>query len=334
MPSKIYDRTSDSVVTFNGGSKRSDPFSELARDVREGLASNPKRIPSKYFYDEMGSILFEEITKLPEYYPMRAEKEILEVQADRIIESCKPRQLVELGSGSSTKSRALLDAMKRQSLLESYVPIDISESIVRRSASELTEEYPGLEITALIGDFEKDLNYLPKSDGRLIALLGGTIGNFTPNERISFLAKIKRLMGSEDHFLLGTDLVKPKSQLEAAYNDDSGVTAKFNKNVLNVVNRELNGDFDTDLFEHVAFFNEELSCIEMRLRSLTEHSVQFCELDQTIFFKSGEEIQTEISCKFTRESVESAYDQAGLALCDWYTDPLGRFALSTSKRKS
>ncbi len=334
MPAEIDEQISGSVVTFNGGRNSSDPLSEMADDVREGLTSNPKWIPSKYFYDEAGSILFEEITKLPEYYPMRAEKEILVVQADRIIESCRPTQLVELGSGSSTKSRALLDVMQRQGLLESYVPVDISESIVRRSASELTEEYPGLKITALIGDFEKDLNYLPQSDGRLIAFLGGTIGNFTADERVNFLAKTQRLMEPEDRLLLGTDLVKPRSELEAAYNDESGITAKFNKNVLNVVNRELEGNFESEQFEHVAFFNEELSCIEMRLRSLAEQSVRFNELNQTIFFERGEEIQTEISCKFTRESVESAYDQAGLTLSNWYTDSQGRFALSTSRRKN
>lgn len=334
MPTEIDGQVRDRYINFLYSRQHDGPFSELADDVRKGLTKDPKSIPSKYFYDERGSRLFEQITQLAEYYPMRAEKEILETYASQIIDSCKPGQLVEFGSGSSTKSRALLDAMQSRQLLISYVPVDISEGIVRRSASELSQEYPEIEITALIGDFEKDLNYLPPSDRRLIAFLGGTIGNFPQEQRVGFLEKICRLMGPEDHLLLGTDLVKPRGQLEAAYNDQNGVTEKFNKNLLAVVNRELGGDFNLDRFEHVAFFNEDLSCIEMRLRSLVDHSVRVGELGQAIFFETGEEIRTEICCKFTRETVESSYKQAGLALCDWYTDSLGRFALSTAKRNS
>ncbi len=331
MSSKTSEQTLDRAISFSNAGAVTEPFSDLAEDVRRGLASNPKQIPSKYFYDEQGSNLFEEITRQPEYYPMRAEHEILEAEADRIIESCRPQQLVELGSGSSTKSRALLNAMQIEGILGSYVPVDISESIVHRSAFELAIEYPGIEITAMIGDFEKDLTCLPQSESRLIAFLGGTIGNFHPDHRVDFLRNLCGLMGQNDHLLLGTDLVKPRSQLESAYNDANGVTAEFNKNILNVINRELDGEFDTDQFKHVAFFNEELSCIEMRLRCLEDHSVCVGVLDQTIHFKCGDEIKTEISCKFTRETVEEAYEEAGLSLSDWYTDSAGRFALSTAR---
>lgn len=305
-------------------------YSELADDVREGLMSNPKHLPSKYFYDERGSRLFERITELPEYYPMRAEREILTSEATRIIESCRPRQLVELGPGSSTKTRALLDAMEDAALLESYVPVEISESIVHQSAVQLSREYPGLSIHALIGDFERDMYLLPDGEDRLIAFLGGTFGNFFPEQRRGFLVGLRKLMGPGDFLLLGTDLVKPLELIEAAYNDDQGVTADFNKNILRVLNRQLEGNFNIERFEHVAFFDEPNSWIEMRLRCLDDHSVRIGSLDMSVPFEAGEEVRTEISCKFTMEEVASLYGEAGFDIRGWFTDKSGRFALSTA----
>jgi L-histidine N-alpha-methyltransferase len=308
------------------------PLSDLPDDVREGLSGSFKELAPKYFYDQRGSRLFERITELPEYYPTRAERAILERHSDEIVAAADPTMLVELGSGSAAKTRTLLDAMHDAGNLETYVPVDISEEITRETATELVAEYPGLRVHGLVCDFEADLERLPSDGGqRLIAFLGGTIGNFEPSERAAFLTRIGSLMGPDDRLLLGTDLVKGRDRLEAAYDDSAGVTAEFNKNVLHVLNRELGADFDPDRFEHVARWDSEWERIDIRLRSLADQSVRVDELEMEIEFADGEEMRTELSCKFTRESLDRSYGESGLELADWFTDPDELFALSLAR---
>ena len=304
---------------------------DLDIDVREGLCSPFKELPPKYFYDERGSRLFEEITQLPEYYPTRAERAILQDHAPEIVEAAGCNSLIELGSGSAAKTRVLLDAMHEAELLETYVPVDISEEITRRTATELIGEYPDLTVHGVVCDYEIHLERLPREEGGLFAFLGGTIGNLYPATRRSFLARIASLMYPGDRFLLGTDLVKDRSRLEAAYNDSAGVTAQFNKNVLHVVNRELDADFDLQAFEHVAFWDEDNSWIDIRLRSLADQLVSIPRLDLAVEFAKGEEMRTEISTKFTREQLERTYARVGLEMVEWWTDPEDLFALSLAR---
>ncbi|MBA2521806.1 MAG: L-histidine N(alpha)-methyltransferase, partial [Solirubrobacterales bacterium] len=303
-------------------------FAGLAEVVREGLSSPFKELPPKYFYDERGSELFERITELPEYYPTRCERNILSAHAAEMVAAARPRTLIELGSGAATKSRVLLDAMRDAGSLETYVPVDISEEITRRVAGELVGEYPGLRVEGIVCDYETHLERIPRPEGALIAFLGGTIGNFRPAARRSFLARIATLMYPGDRFLLGTDLVKDAATVEAAYNDSSGVTAEFNKNVLRVLNRELAADFDPTQFEHVAFWDADNEWIDIRLRALREQFVDLRALDMRAHFARNEEMRTEISTKFTRERIESSYADAGLELTEWWTDPLGLYAVS------
>jgi L-histidine Nalpha-methyltransferase len=303
----------------------------LAEDVREGLSCPFKEIPPKYFYDERGSELFERITELPEYYPTRVERAILADRAGDIVAAADPTTLIELGSGAASKTRCLLDAMRDAGSLETYVPVDISEEITRRAADELVVEYEGIRIHGVICDYETHLERVPREEGALIAFLGGTIGNFRPGPRRSFLARIATLMYPGDRFLLGTDLVKDTAILEAAYNDSAGVTAEFNKNVLHVLNRELDADFDPDQFEHVAFFDGENEWIDIRLRSLSEQFIDLRDLDMRTHFARNEEMRTEISTKFTRERLEASYAGAGLELVEWWTDPDELYALSLAK---
>ena len=303
----------------------------LAEDVREGLSSPFKEIPPKYFYDERGSELFERITELPEYYPTRAERTILESGAAEIVAAASPTTLIELGSGAASKTRILLDAMRDAGSLETYVPVDISEEITRRVAEELVDEYEGLRVHGVVADYETHLERIPREEGGLIAFLGGTIGNFRPGPRRSFLARIATLMYPGDSFLLGTDLVKDRELLEAAYNDSAGVTAEFNKNVLHVLNRELDADFDPDRFEHVAFWDADNQWIDIRLRSLAEQFSDVPALDMRVHFARNEEMRTEISTKFTRQRLEASYADAGLELVEWWTDPDQLFALSLAR---
>jgi L-histidine N-alpha-methyltransferase len=303
----------------------------LAEDVREGLSCPFKELPPKYFYDERGSELFEAITELPEYYPTRAERAILDAEATAIVAAARPTTLIELGSGAASKTRRLLDAIDASGSLETYVPVDISEEITRRVADELVAEYEGLNVHGVICDYETHLERIPREEGALIAFLGGTIGNFRPGPRRSFLARIATLMYPGDRFLLGTDLVKDTATLEAAYNDSAGVTAEFNKNVLQVLNRELGANFDPEAFEHVAFFDTENEWIDIRLRSLSEQFIDLTELDMRTHFARNEEMRTEISTKFTRERLEASYADAGLELVEWWTDPDELYALSLAK---
>ena len=306
----------------------------MARDVRRGLMTIPKELSPKYFYDERGSELFEKITELEEYYPTRAEREILNERSDEILAAAgSPTELVELGSGSASKTRHLLSAMKDAGCLDSYVPIDISEEITQRTAEQLVEEYPGLDVRGLVCDFEHHLERIPDAgEQRLIAFLGGTIGNLYPYQRRSFMCRIAALMFPGDHFLLGTDLIKDRARLEAAYDDSAGVTAEFNKNVLAVLNRELGADFDLDAFEHVAVYDESEERMDIRLRSLAAQAVRVEGIDLTVEFAAGEFLRTEISTKFTRERLEEVYEHAGLELCGWFTDAAGDYALSLARR--
>jgi L-histidine Nalpha-methyltransferase len=308
---------------------RADGGAAMARDIRLGLTTRPKELAPKYFYDERGSRLFEQITELEEYYPTRAEREILAHRSAEIVAAAAtPGMLVELGSGSAAKTRHLLDAMRAAGCLSTYVPVDISEEITRRTAEELVEEYPGLTVRGLVCDFEHDLERIPNGGGRLVAFLGGTIGNLYPDARRDFLRRLAALLEPGDRILLGTDLVKETRRLEAAYDDPGGVTAEFNKNVLLVLNREFGADFDLDRFEHVARYDPEAARMDICLRSLAEQVVRLDGLDLTVRFAAGEEMRTEISAKFTREGLEAIYREAGLTPDGWFTDVAGDYALS------
>ncbi|MFG3288218.1 L-histidine N(alpha)-methyltransferase [Streptomyces sp. NPDC048179] len=299
----------------------------LRADVLNGLTASPKTLPPKWFYDARGSELFEEITELPEYYPTRAEREILLARSGEIAAASGARTLVELGSGSSEKTRLLIDALTG---LEVYVPVDVSESALTQAGEALIEERPGLSVHALIADFTGRME-LPETPGpRLLAFLGGTIGNLLPAERAVFLARMRRLLAPGDALLLGTDLVKDEEVLVRAYDDAAGVTAEFNKNVLAVVDRELDADFDPDAFDHVALWDAEQEWIEMRLRSRVAQTVKVPALDLAVDFAAGEELRTEVSAKFRRAGVTAELAGAGLELTNWWTDAQGRFALSLS----
>ena len=304
----------------------------MAADVRAGLTKPFKELSPRYFYDERGSELFERITELPEYYPTRCERAILQAEATAICEAAnQPATLIELGSGSASKTRVLLDALQAANCLDTYVPVDISEEITRETAEKVASEYEGLEVRGLVCDFELDLERVPVGGPRVIAFLGGTIGNFEPSQRAGFLRRVANLLGPEDRFLLGTDLVKDREPLEAAYDDSQGVTAEFNKNVLAVLNARLGADFDLDAFEHVARWDEHNLWVDIRLRSLADQVVNVTELELLVPFRAGEEMRTEISTKFLRPGLEGIYAEAGLELTDWWTDPEGLFALSLAR---
>jgi L-histidine N-alpha-methyltransferase len=298
----------------------------LAEDVLDGLTRPFKELPPKHFYDARGAELFDQICELPEYYPTRAERAILEETSAELAE------LVELGSGTAAKTRVLLDALHAAGTLARYIPMDVTESMVRSSAETLTDEYPGLHVHGVIGDFERHLDHVPPAVGpRIVAFLGGTIGNFPPGSRRRVLREIARLLGPEDHLLMGTDLVKDPLVLEAAYDDTQGVTAEFNRNVLQVLNRELEADFDPEDFDHVALFDREHEWIEMRLRARREHTTLVRALDLPVHFDAGEELRTEISAKFTPERLEGDLSAAGLEIVRWFTDPDELFALTLSR---
>jgi L-histidine Nalpha-methyltransferase len=309
---------------------RADGGAGMARDIRLGLTAKPKELAPKYFYDERGSQLFEQITELREYYPTRAEREILRERSAEIVAAAgEPGTLVELGSGSAAKTRHLLSAMRDAGCLATYVPVDISEEITHQTAEALAGEYPGLIIRGLVCDFEHDLERIPNGGGgRLVAFLGGTIGNLYPDARRAFLVRIAALLEPGDRILLGTDLVKAHDRLELAYDDPGGVTAEFNKNVLQVLNREFDADFDLDRFEHVARYDSEATRMDIRLRSLADQTVRLDGLDLTVRFEPGEEMRTEISTKFTREALDDIYREAGLRPDGWFTDAAGDYALS------
>jgi L-histidine N-alpha-methyltransferase len=308
--------------------ERHEVLDTLVDDVRDGLTRSLKELPPKYFYDERGSELFDQITTLPEYYPTRCERQILNRHAPEIVGASAAEELVELGSGTASKTRALLYAMAGNGSLRRYVPFDVDPSVVESCAHELTELYPGLEVHGVVGDFGRDLDRIPTGQQRLFAFLGGTIGNLLPAERKLFLRQLREQMGRGDRLVIGTDLVKDRSVLEAAYNDSAGVTAEFNRNVLRVINAGLDANFDPDAFEHVAFFDEANSWIEMRLRANGAQRVRIDGADLEVTFADGEEIRTEISAKFTRSAVERELRAAGLRLDEFFTDGSKLFGLA------
>ena len=303
-------------------------YQALRRDVLDGLRSTPKSLPPKWFYDSVGSDLFDQITRLPEYYPTRAEAEILRARSAEIASATGADTLVELGSGTSEKTRTLLKALHDAGALRRFVPFDVDASMLSAAATAIQREYPDIEIAAVCGDFEEHLSEIPDGGRRLFVFLGSTIGNLTTDPRAEFLAALAAVMRPGDGLLLGTDLVKDAARLVRAYDDAAGVTAQFNRNVLAVINRELDADFDVDAYRHVARWNSEEERMEMWLRAESAQRVCIAALDLNVEFAAGEEILTEVSCKFRADVVADELARAGLRPTRWWTDGAGDFGLS------
>jgi L-histidine N-alpha-methyltransferase len=304
----------------------------VLREIREGLSSTPREISPRFFYDDRGSELFEEITTLPEYYQTRTEEAILVSIADELEDLTGAQELIELGSGAATKTRVLLDAMHHSGNLRRYIPFDVSEGIVRRVAEELLTEYPELEIHAVIGDFSTHLDAIPGGERRLCLFLGGTIGNFKPQEAAAFMDAVHGNLDPGDHLLIGTDLIKDRNRLHAAYNDSRGITAEFNRNCLRVLNDLTGGDFDPEAYAHRAFYNEAEHRIEMWLESLRAQHVRLPGIKMELDIAGGERLRTEISTKFDRPRVEAMLGAGGFELVRFWTDPEALFALSLARR--
>jgi L-histidine N-alpha-methyltransferase len=310
-----------------------DPAREL-EEIRAGLLRTPRETDPKYFYDDLGSALFESICELPEYYQTRTEHALLQSIAPGIVERTGIAELVELGAGNASKTRVLLDAMADAGALQLYVPFDFSAGILRRVAGELVAEYPGLRVHGVVADFTETMYEIPAGvDERLVAFLGGTIGNFTPADAARFLRRLAARMRRGDWLLLGTDLIKDVRRLEAAYDDAAGVTAEFNKNVLRVLNARLGGDFDPDRFRHRAFYDRRRHWIEMRLVSTAAQRVHLPVIDLELQLGRGEEIRTEISTKYDRSRAGALLENGGFDLVEWHTDPESLFALSLARRR-
>jgi L-histidine Nalpha-methyltransferase len=307
-----------------------DRLAALRHDVAAGLTKTPKELPPKWFYDERGSTLFEEITRLPEYYLTRRERDILGGCAPEVARVTEANTLIEPGAGSSEKTRLLLDALSGTGRLRRFVPFDVSERLLREEAAKVADEYPGIEVHGVVGDFERHLRRLPSGRRRLFAFLGSSIGNLTGEQRAGFLSVLHGLLGPGESLLLGADLVKDPRRLQAAYDDRAGVTAAFNRNVLAVINRELGGDFDLARFEHVAKWDPEREWIEMRLRSTADQLVTVAGLELEVEFTEGEEMRTEISDKFRRDGLEAELRTAGFDPRHWWTDRFREFSLSLS----
>jgi L-histidine N-alpha-methyltransferase len=303
-------------------------YQTLCRDVRHGLQQVPKSLPPKWFYDEVGSDLFDQITRLPEYYPTRAEAEILPAASAQAASITGADTLVELGSGTSEKTRMLLDALRATGSLRRFVPLDVDAGVLEASATAIADEYPEIEVAAVCGDFEQHLASIPGGGRRLFAFLGSTIGNLTPGPRATFLAALAAVLHPKDSLLLGTDLVKDAGRLVRAYDDAAGVTARFNRNVLAVVNRELDADFALDAYAHVARWNAEAERIEMWLRADSAQHVRIGALELTVEFAAGEQMLTEVSCKFRPAAVAAELAAAGLRRIRWWTDAAGDFGVS------
>jgi L-histidine N-alpha-methyltransferase len=317
-------RISECVQIERGELHTRDPQAEHA-EVRRNLLRTLPRIDSKYFYDDVGSRLFEEITHLPEYYQTRTEEALLGSIADEVVTLTGARELVELGSGAGRKIRLLLDAMRRQGRLENCVLLDINETFLRTSAEELADQYPEMGVRGVVGDFLHDLDLVGSGDNRLFIFLAGTIGNLYPRQFATFLKSVRAILGEGDRFLVGLDLVKGTARLEAAYNDSAGVTAEFNLNALRVLNHRFGTGFEVDAFEHIAIYDAEQEWIEMRLRARRPTSVSLGD-SRELRLGIGDEIRTEISRKFTRESFVNALGGTGLELSGWFTDPENLFA--------
>jgi L-histidine N-alpha-methyltransferase len=305
-----------------------DLAAALRADARAGLTATPKWLPPKYFYDARGSALFEEITRLPEYYPTRAERQILTERADAIARLTGAKVLVELGSGSSEKTRLLLDALREHGTLGSFVPLDVSGAALRDALAALRRDYPDLHVHGIVADFVNHLEVLPESGTRLVAFLGGTIGNFTPAERAPFLSALRGRLSPGEWLLLGADLVKDPAVLVPAYDDAAGVTAEFNRNVLHVLNRELHADFAPEAFEHVALWDAANEWIEMRLRATRPMTVHVRDLDLEVTFAEGEELRTEVSAKFRPSGLDDELSAAGFAVRSRWTDAESRFSVT------
>jgi L-histidine N-alpha-methyltransferase len=318
---------------FPTGRRTTVYLDALRADVRTGLTSSPKMLPPKYFYDARGSELFDQITHLPEYYPTRAETAILEQHAGEIADLSKCESLVELGSGTSAKTRLLLNALAETGTLREFVPFDVDPAVLSEAGVALAAEYPDVRIAPFVGDFEHDLDAIPLNGRVMLAFLGSTIGNLEPPTRAAFLHRVSEALGPDDTFLVGTDLVKDTGRLKRAYDDSAGVTAEFNRNILVVINRELDADFDIDAFEHVARWDAEHEWIEMRLRSRRDQDVTIGDLGLPVSFRQDEEMRTEISAKFRREGIEEELGAAGLHVIQFWTDPDGDFGLSLAQRR-
>jgi L-histidine Nalpha-methyltransferase len=303
----------------------------LRSDVRAGLTANPKTLPPKYFYDERGSMLFDEITRLPEYYLTRAETSILRQRTAEIAELSRSESLVELGSGTSAKTGLLLRALLDRGTLREFIPLDVDSAVLTDATEMLAAQYPGLGLAPFVGDFENDLHAIPAGGRRMIAFLGSTIGNLNPAARASLLTEVASTLGADDTFLLGTDLVKDAGRLLRAYDDAAGVTAEFNRNVLRVVNRELRADFRLQEFQHVALWDATNEWIEMRLRAAGEQRVAIRDLDLTVHFAAGEEVRTEISAKFRPDGLRAELAAAGLETVRFWTDQDGDFGLTLAR---
>ncbi|MGC5019103.1 L-histidine N(alpha)-methyltransferase [Micromonospora sp. DT47] len=301
----------------------------LREDARIGLTADPKWLPPKWFYDARGSELFEEITRLPEYYPTRAERAVLAERAADIAELTEAKTLIELGSGSSEKTRLLLDAFTRRGGLGTFVPLDVSVSALRQSTEQIASDYPGLRVRGIVGDFTRQLDRLPTGGRRLVVFLGGTIGNLLPVERTGFLTAMRASLEAGDWLLIGTDLVKDPAVMVPAYDDAAGVTAEFNRNVLRVINRELGADFDPEAFTHVAVWDPDREWIEMRLRAERPMRVRVLDLD--VDFVAGEELRTEVSAKFRPEGIAAELAAAGFAVEEFWTDADGLFGVTLAR---
>jgi L-histidine N-alpha-methyltransferase len=316
------------TLTLSNHLAADSAYHALRRDVLDGLQQTPKTLPPKWFYDAVGSDLFDQITRLPEYYPTRAEAEILRARSAEVASASEADTLVELGAGTSEKTRRLLDALRDRGSLRGFVPFDVDASMLSATATAIQREYPGVEINAVCGDFEEHLTEIPSGGRRLFVFLGSTIGNLTPEPRAVFLSTLAEVMRPGDSLLLGTDLVKDTGRLVRAYDDAAGVTARFNRNVLAVINRQLDADFDVETYQHVARWNTDEERIEMWLRAGRSQRVRVAALDLTVDFAAGEEMLTEVSCKFRPDGVSAELAAAGLRRIRWWTDSAGDFGLA------
>ena len=300
-------------------------------ELREHLCRPLPELPSRYFYDDHGSMLFEQITQLPEYYPTRTEWRLLQNMAPQLMEELRPRHLVEIGASPSRRIRLLLDILSLRGLPISCTVLDINAGYVEQSLEALRQSYLGVNFRGIQADFLDELYRLGPGGDRLILFLAGTLGNLHPDQVPGFLTMVAEVMAPGDRFLLGLDLVKDRQILERAYNDPSGKTSEFNKNILSVINRRFGADFDPDLYEHRAFYEPEFQWIEMRLRSLETHKVRIPAADLVLNMKAGQELRTELSCKYTRRSLEDRARDTGLTVTEWVTDPQSLFALALLK---
>jgi L-histidine N-alpha-methyltransferase len=318
-------------VDLDVQSSTEDVTKALRGDVRTGLTAAQKWLPPKWFYDARGSELFEAITELPEYYPTRSEREILTREAGEVARITGAHTLVELGSGSSEKTRLLLDAFTEHGTLAAFVPLDVSESALAEAAEAITADYPKLTVRGVVGDFTEDLDLLPGEQPRVVAFLGGTIGNFHPAERAKFLSSVRDVLEPGEWLLLGTDLVKDRQTLEQAYDDAAGVTSDFNHNVLRVINARLGADFVVDDFIHESHWDEESEWVEMRLRAKREMRVRIPGADLEVTFGEGEYVRTEISAKFRPEGIGAELEAAGFVTERWWTDAANRYGVTLAR---